>query len=236
MIYPILMVFVGSSVLGFLMAYVIPKLTKIFTTMGRSLPAPTLLLTRISAFIASYKMLILVAAVVAAIVALRFYIRTRQGRYVYDSFKLRIPLIGNLVRKICIARFARTLSTLLAGGLPLMKSLEIVRGVVGNELLAQVVERSHNNIAEGRPLSEEFKKSKLYPPIVVHMISVGELSGNLEEMLTNVAEAYEDEVEAATNGLISLLEPLLIIVMGLIVGFIVLSILLPIFEMNNIQR
>ena len=236
MVYPLLMVLVGASVLGFLMVYVVPKLTRIFTSMGRSLPVPTLILTQISSFIGSYKMLIIIAVVVAAIVGLRLYIRTAKGRYIYDTFKLRVPIIGSLSRKICIARFARTLSTLLSGGIPLMRSMEIVRGVVGNEVLAGVVERSRGSIGEGRPISEEFRKSKQYPPIVVHMISVGELSGNLEEMLSNVAEAYENEVETATNSLISLVEPLMIIVMGLIVGFIVMSILLPIFEMNSFAR
>jgi general secretion pathway protein F len=236
MVYPALMVVVGASVLGFLMVYVVPKLTRIFTTMGRTLPTPTLILQHVSAFVSSPKMLVIIAAAAAGILAIRFYIKTRKGRYIYDTLKLRLPLIGSLARKICIARFARTLSTLLAGGIPLMRSMEIVRGVVGNEVLAEVVEKSRAGIAEGRPISEEFRKSKQYPPIVVHMISVGELSGNLEEMLSNVAESYESEVEAATNSLISLLEPLLIIVMGLIVGFIVLSILLPIFEMNNFAR
>jgi general secretion pathway protein F len=236
LVYPSLMVFVGASVLSFLMVYVVPKLTNIFEKMERSLPKPTLVLKQISAFVGSYKMLIVVGAAIAAIVAIRFYIRTKKGRLIYDSVKLRIPIIGGLVRKICIARLARTLSTLLSGGIPLVRSLEIARGVVGNEILAAVVEKSRTSISEGRPISEEFRRSKQYPPIVVHMISVGELSGNLEEMLSNVAEAYENEVETATTGLISLLEPLLIIIMGVIVGFIVLSILLPIFEMNNFAR
>ena len=109
-----------------------------------------------------------------------------------------------------------------------MRAMEIVRGVIGNEVLAEVVEKSKDSIAEGRPIAEEFRKSKQYPPIVVHMMSVGELSGNLEEMLSNIAESYENEVDTATSSLISLLEPVLIIIMGLIVGFIVLSILLPI--------
>ena len=236
MVYPMLMVVVGASVLGFLMVYVVPKLTKIFESMGRSLPTPTLILRNVSSFVGSYKMLIIIALITIAIIGLRFYIRTKKGRYIYDTFKLKIPFIGSLVKKICIARFARTLSTLLSGGIPLLQSMEIVRGVVGNEVLAEVVEKSREGITKGRPISEEFRRSNQYPPIVVHMISVGELSGNLEEMLTNVAKSYEDEVEAATNSLISLLEPLMIIVMGLIVGFIVLSILLPIFEMNNFAR
>jgi len=236
MVYPMLMVVVGTAVLGFLMVYVVPKLTQIFESMERSLPTPTLILKTVSSFVGSYKMLIIIAVITAAIVGLRFYIRTKKGRYIYDTFKLKIPLIGSLVKKICIARFARTLSTLLSGGIPLLRSMEIVRGVVGNEVLAEVVEKSREGITKGRPISEEFRRSNQYPPIVVHMISVGELSGNLEEMLTNVAESYENEVEAATNSLISLLEPLMIIVMGLIVGFIVLSILLPIFEMNNFAR
>ena len=234
--YPSLMVLVGIGVLGFLMAYVVPRITRIFESMDRSLPTPTLILTKISAFMGTWKMLVVALVFVAAIIILRLYTRTKKGRYIYDTIKLRLPVVGGLSRKICIARFARTLSTLLSGGIPLMRSMEIVRGVVGNELLAEVVDKARQRIAEGQPIAEEFRKSKQYPPIVVHMISVGEISGNIEEMLSNVAEAYENEVEAATNSLISLLEPVLIIVMGVVVGFIVFSILLPIFEMNNIAR
>ena len=235
-IYPGFIIFVGVVVLTFLMTVVVPSLTKIFTEMGRALPLPTRILMSFSDFVKSYYSLIVLFGLIACIILLRIYTRKGRGKYIYDSFKLRFPVLGTLVRKISIARFARTLGTLLSGGIPLLQSMDIVKKVIGNSVLAEIVERSKERIAEGEPIAEELKKSKEFPPIVVHMITVGETSGNLEEMLRNVAETYDNEVETTTNSLISLLEPVMIILVGVIVGFIVLSILLPIFEMNKFAR
>ena len=179
-------------------------------------------------------MLVIVGGVVAGIIALRKYIRKEKGRFRYDFLRLKLPVVGPLVRKTCMVRFARTLGTLVAGGVPLLQAMEIVRDVVGNAVIGKALDEAKNNIARGETIADPIKKSGQFPPIVTHMIAVGEASGNLEEMLFNVADAYEDEVETAISGLTSLLEPLIIIVMGVIVGFIVLSILLPIFEMNKL--
>lgn len=234
MVYPVVMLLVGGGVLTFLMTYVVPMLTQLFIEMGRDLPVPTRILIAVSDFMKSYKMLIALAGFVAVLVVLKRYIRKDKGRYLYDSFRLKLPVIGSLVRKTCMVRFSRTLGTLVAGGVPLLQALEIVRDVVGNAVIGKTLDEARENIARGQTISDPLKKSNQFPPIVTHMISVGEASGNLEEMLFNVADAYEDEVETTVSGLTSLLEPIIIILMGVVVGFIVLSILLPIFDMNKL--
>ncbi len=243
MVYPVVMLFVGGAVLTFLMTYVVPTLTRLFVEMGRDLPVPTRILIATSGFMKSYNVwsdpvarvkLVILAGLVVGIIALIKYIRTENGRLRYDSFRLRLPVVGSLVRKSSMIRFARTLGTLVAGGVPLLQALEIVRHVVGNAVIGKVLDEARENIARGQTISDPLKNSKQFPPIVTHMIAVGEASGNLEEMLFNVADAYEDEVETSISGLTALLEPLIIVVMGVIVGFIVLSILLPIFDMNQL--
>lgn len=234
MAYPIVMLFVGGGVLTFLMTYVVPTLIKLFTEMNRDLPLPTQILIGVSGFVRSYKMLILIGIIVAAFVAFKRYIRTKAGRLRYDAFRLRIPVLGTLVRKSCMVRFARTLGTLVAGGVPLLQALVIVRDIVGNTVIGKALDDAKDNIARGQTIADPLKKSGHFPPIVTHMVAVGEASGNLEEMLFNVADAYEDEVETAISSLTSLLEPMIIVVMGVIVGFIVLSVLLPIFDMNKL--
>jgi general secretion pathway protein F len=236
MIYPTIMVVVGSGVLIFLMTFVVPRLTQIFSEMGQNLPLITRILIGISAFFASWRFAVLLVVLIAAIVVVRLNTRSGRGRYVLDRFRLGLPVAGSLVRKLAVARFARTLGTLLAGGIPLLRALEIVRGVVGNAVIGEAVGEARERIAEGAAISDELRKSQEFPPIVVHMVATGEASGNLEEMLFNVADTYDNEVETATNGLIALLEPLMIVLMGVVVGFIVLSILLPIFEMNKFAR
>ena len=234
MAYPIVMLFVGGAVLTFLMAYVVPTLIKLFTEMNRDLPLPTQILIAVSGFVRSYKMLILIGGIVAAFVAFKRYIRTEAGRLRYDAFRLRIPVLGTLVRKSCMVRFARTLGTLVAGGVPLLQALAIVRDIVGNTVIGKALDDAKDNIARGQTIADPLKNSGHFPPIVTHMVAVGEASGNLEEMLFNVADAYEDEVETTISSLTSLLEPMIIVVMGVIVGFIVLSVLLPIFDMNKL--
>lgn len=234
MVYPVVMLFVGGGVLTFLMTYVVPTLTRLFVEMGRDLPLPTQVLIATSKFVKSYKMLFVIGGLVAVFISFKRYIRKEKGRMRYDSFRLKLPVLGTLVRKLCMVRFARTLGTLVAGGVPLLQAMEIVRNVVGNAVIGKVLDEAKDNIARGQTISDPLKESKQFPPIVTHMIAVGEASGNLEEMLFNVADAYEDEVETAVAGLTALLEPLIIVVMGVIVGFIVVSILLPIFDMNKL--
>jgi general secretion pathway protein F len=236
MIYPALMLVVGTGVLAFLMAFVVPRLTQIFEEMGRDLPMLTQVLISISRFFGSWRFALFLLVVIAAIVVIRLNTRRGRGRYLLDRLRLRIPVAGALLRKLAVSRFARTLGTLLAGGIPVLRSLDIVQSVMGNAVMAQAVGEARERIGEGASLSDELRKSQEFPPIVVHMVAVGEASGSLEEMLLNIAETYDTEVEIATNKLISLLEPLMIVIMGVLVGFIVLSVLLPIFEMNRFAQ
>ena len=236
LIYPALMVVVGSGVLIFLMAFVVPRLTQVFSEMDRNLPAMTRTLISISAFFASWRFLVFLAVLAVGTVVVRLNTRAGRGRMLLHRLRLKLPIAGALIRKLAVARFARTLGTLLTGGIPVLRSLEIVEGVVGNAVIAGAVGDVRARVAEGATMSDELRASQEFPPIVVHMLAVGEASGNLEEMLFNVADTYDNEVETATNSLIALLEPLMIVVMGLVVGFIVLAILLPIFQMNQFAR
>ena len=236
MIYPALMIVVGSGVLLFLMTFVVPRLTQVFEEMGQDLPVMTQILIAVSGFLGSWRFLVLIAVVIALAVVVRLNTRSGRGRFLLDRLRLRLPVAGGLARKIAVSRFARTLGTLLAGGIPVLKALDIVQGVIGNAVIGQAIAEARQRIGEGASMSDELRKSQEFPPIVVHMVAVGEASGSLEEMLLNVADTYDNEVEVATNSLIALLEPLMIVLMGLVVGFIVLSILLPIFEMNRFAR
>jgi general secretion pathway protein F len=233
--YPSIMLVLGGAILLFLVSYVVPKVTRIFQETQQQLPTLTVVLIAVSGFAARWwwLLLILVAAVAAG---LRTYARTPAGRERLDGLILRLPYVGRLVQKVAIARFARTLATLLASGIGLLTALDIVRNVVGNTLLAQAIERARDAIREGQSVAPPLRESGLFPPLVVHMVAVGEQSGELEAMLTKAADAYDNEVENAVGALTTVLEPLMIIFMGLVVLFIVLAILMPIFELNRMVR
>jgi general secretion pathway protein F len=215
------------------MIYVIPNITNIFVEMKQNLPLPTLLLIRSSEFLKAF-WLPLLLAVITLIVAFRKYRRTEAGGILVDRTLLKIPVVGELIRKIDTARFAQTLGILVCNGVPILDSLTIVRDVITNRLLANAIDEARHCLQEGEDLAVPLKKARVFPPIVTHMIAIGEKSGQLEEMLANIAEGYESEVDMAINSLTSILEPAIILLMGLIVALIVLAILLPIFEMNQI--
>jgi len=231
--YPIFMVFIGAAVLIFLMIYVIPTITNIFVEMKQSLPLPTLILIRASEILKLFWLPLLLIAVLL-IAAFRKYKHTDAGGLLIDRSILKIPIFGELIRKIDTARFAQTLKILVCNGVPILDSLTIVRDVITNRLLANAIDEARHCIQEGEDLAVPLRKAKVFPPIVTHMIAIGEKSGQLEEMLANIAESYESEVDMAINSMTSILEPAIILLMGAIVAFIVLSILLPIFEMNQI--
>lgn len=233
--YPILMLFVGSGVLLFLLTFVIPKVTSIFYETQQALPLPTQILITSSSLLKDTWWLIL-AGLVFLIVGLRKVNKNERGKAFFDGLKLNLPFFGKLIQKIAIARFTRTFGILLHSGIPVLTSLDIVKTVVNNSVLFKAIEEARNNIREGEAIAPPLNRSGLFPPMVTHMISVGERSGRLEEMLQKISEASENEVQATIQGLTSLLEPVMILFMGSIVGFIVLSILLPIFEMNQLVR
>lgn len=233
--YPIFMIIIGAGVLTFLLTFVIPTVTQVFQEMGRTLPLPTRLLMATCDLFRGYWWGMILGLVLLIWVVSR-YLQTPKGALRWDRIKLRLPLFGGIILRGAVARFARTLGTLLHSGLPILNSLEIVKTVVNNQLLAHAIEETKLEVREGSSIAPPLKRSGLFPSIVTHMVATGEASGDLEGMLIKVAEAYETEVETKVTALTSILEPLIILAMGLVVGFVVISILLPIFEMNQLVR
>lgn len=234
-LYPALMLFVGVSVLFFLMAFVVPKITAVFTSMKQALPWPTVVLMSISQFFADY-WLLLVGFAVACIFFIRRFIHTEKGRMLADRVTLRLPLIGDVARMVSISRLAGTLATMLASGVQLLDALDVSKRVMNNRVLEETVEGARQNIREGETIADPLKRSGEFPALVTHMIAVGERSGDMEEMLRRVSQIYDGEVERVITRLTSLLEPVMILAMGIIVFFIVVAILLPIFEMGQMVR
>jgi general secretion pathway protein F len=233
--YPLFMSVIGTGVLFFLITFIVPNITRIFTEMHQALPLPTMVLIGVSRFLLSYWWVILLLFI-SGIVVLR-YSRRRPGvRYMWDKVKLRIPLLGSVNQKIAVARFGRTLGSLLQAGVPLISALQIVGKIVGNSLIASVLDNAVDDIQAGKSLAATLSQSQWFPPMVVQMVSVGEQSGELEAMLNKIADTHEREVESHVMALTSMLEPFMILIMGLVVGFIVISILLPIFEMSQLIR
>jgi general secretion pathway protein F len=235
MVYPILMTFIGVGVLGFLLGYVIPTVTQIFQDMKQTLPLPTLILIGVSDALRRFWWVGIVALVLM-LFAIDRYSRTDAGRLVLDGLKLKAPIFGALALKVAIARFTRTLAILLKSGVPVLTSLDIVKNIVNNRVLQHIIEEARDNIREGQDIAPPLRRSQLFPPLATHMIAVGEKSGKLEDMLLRVSDAFETEVETTVQGLTALIEPLMILLMGAVVGFIALSILLPIFQINQIVR
>ncbi|MCK9276444.1 MAG: type II secretion system F family protein, partial [Syntrophales bacterium] len=210
--------------------------TAIFDEMHQTLPAITVFLITASGIIKSSWLALLILLIVMSIVLRYIFTRTHKGRYIWDRIKLAAPLMGSLIHKLAVARFSRTLGTLLGSGVPLLNSLSIVRNVVNNRLISDAIGEAAKDVEEGGSLSATLSRSDLFPPLVVQMIAVGEQSGALEAMLAKIADGYETEAESNILQLMSLLEPVMILVMGFFVGFVVISILLPIFEMNQLVR
>ncbi|MGA1869226.1 MAG: type II secretion system inner membrane protein GspF [bacterium] len=231
--YPILMISIGIIALIFIVIFVVPTITNIFSEMSQQLPLPTEIVFSISLFLKAY-WFPLVIILLVSILVFRHYMHTESGRFLTDSISLKIPLIGGLVQKLAVTRFAQTLGTLINGGVPILEAMRIVKHIVNNQVMSNAIDNVCNSIKEGEGIASPLKRTGIFPPIVIHMISVGEKSGQIEEMLENIAESYELEVEATLNSVTSLLEPLIILFMGVVVAFIVMAILLPIFEMNQL--
>jgi general secretion pathway protein F len=211
---------------------VVPKITAIFQDMGKSLPWNTELLIWTSSFMGRWWPLLL-ALIIAGSFLFRAWKKTASGHLLWDRFVLKLWVVGPLKRIVSVSRFARTLGTMLSSGVPLLRSLDIVKFILDNMVLQKVVEEAHDAIREGETIAAPLKRSGQFPPLVVHMIAVGERSGQLESMLDNVAEAYDRDTEAKLQRLTALFEPALILVMGGVVAFVVFSILMPIMDMNQ---
>lgn len=231
--YPVLMAVVSAGILFALLTFAVPQITRIFTETGQDLPLVTQILLGASGFMQVYWWVILLMFIVAGL-ALRASIRTPAGRERFDRFMLAVPYSGALLKKVALARFARTLSTLLTSGITLLNALDIVKNVVNNSILMRAIEEARDSIREGHSIAPPLQRSGLFPSMIVHMIAVGERSGELEQMLAKAADAYDNEVEMSVSSLTSIMEPVMILFMGGVVLFIVLAILLPIFEMNQL--
>jgi len=230
--YPAIMVVVGLLILGVLFTVVVPKVTKIFEDNKLVLPLTTRILIDLSNFSRDYWWAIIVGLGFTVWSFLRWK-KTPHGRAKWDRMVLKAPIFGALVRMIAIARFSRTLATLLKSGVPLLGAMDIVKNIVDNTVLADVIEKSRDSIREGESIAAPLKRSGEFPPLVYHMVAIGERSGQLEDMLVNVAAAYETQVEVRIQALTTLLEPVMIVGMGGAVAFIVFSILLPILQLNT---
>jgi general secretion pathway protein F len=227
------MTIIGAGIMTLLMVSVVPKVTSIFADTGKALPWNTQMLIAISDTVSSWKGLVLLAGIVAGIQFFRRWKSTERGRAAVDRLVLKLPVVGPLARRIAITRFAKTLSTMLASGVPLLRALDIVKTILGNTVLEKVVEEAKESIKEGESIAAPLKRSAEFPPIVTHMIAVGERSGQLEQMLEEVAHAYDLEIDLKMQQLTTLLEPVMILIMGGSVAFVVFSILMPIMEMNE---
>lgn len=230
--YPVLMAVMGSVIISLLMVTVVPNVTSIFQSMDQALPWYTALLITVSDVVSGYWWLGLML-LGTGIYFFQRWKRTPKGKLSWDSFILKVPVLGKVILMLSIARFARTLSTLLSSGVALLTAMDIVGSVLGNAALEQVVIEAIGSIREGQSIAEPLKRSGRFPPIVIHMIAVGERSGQLENMLENVAVAYDTEVETRVQILTSLLEPLMLVVMGGAVGFIAFSIMMPLIQMSS---
>jgi len=233
--YPIFMLFLGCAVLFVLMAYIVPNITSIFDDMGQTLPGPTLFLIALSSFIEKFWWVILLFFALI-IVILRQAVKTEKGKYKRDRLLLKFPLTGTLAQKLAVARFGRTLGSLIENGVLLIPALGIVKNVVGNVLIADLIDEAVEDIGKGEGLGNALSKSDIFPPISIQMIQVGEQSGELEKMLNKIADIYETEVESSILAMTSMLEPVMILTMGILMGFVVISILLPIVEMNQLVK
>ena len=233
--YPVFMLLIGALILFFLITFIVPNITKIFDDMHQVLPLPTLILIGVSDFLKSFWWLVM-GGLGCGVLLIRKLIKTSKGRHIWDRLKLRTPVIGPVNTKTAMARFSRTLGSLLQNGVPLLPALGIVRNIVNNTLIAEVIDDSMAEIQSGKALAVSLARSPWFPPIAIQMISAGEQSGEIESMLNKIADIYEGEVESQALAMTSMLEPVMILFMGVTVGFIVISILLPIFEMNQMIR
>jgi general secretion pathway protein F len=233
MIYPIVMLVVGVGIMTLLMIKVIPEITSMFAQAGRTLPLNTRILIATSGFLGR-NILWIFLALVAGIVLFMKWSRSKEGKPVWHAFVLRVPVVGELVRTISVGRFARTLGTMLQSGVPMLRALETGKQIIGNVLLQRAVEDAKRAVTEGESLAQTLKKSGQFPATMIHMTAVGEKAGQLEQMLERVASAYESEVDTKLSRLTALLEPLMLVLMGGAVAFIVFSILQPIMDLGSL--
>jgi general secretion pathway protein F len=233
--YPALMMGVSFFLMLAIFTFVIPKITKIFESMNKPMPPMTQFLIGFSNIIVNWWFLILGGGALG-LWLFRGYINSPKGRPWWDETKLRLPVIGNLTRMIAITRFANTMSTLLGSGVPILTAMNIAKNLVDSTPIAKAISDARENITEGQSIADPLRRSNQFPPMMIHMISIGEKTGELPEMLENVAETYEEQVNTAIDAMTSLLEPIMIVGMGGAIGFIVLAVFMPLMDMSNITK
>jgi len=231
MVYPGIVMTMAVGIMVFLLVFIVPKFTMIFHDLlgDKPLPPVTRFVIGTSDFLKNHGLIVL-GIVVAAVTLYKFLGRTRGGRFVIDSFKLRMPLFGNLNRKTAISRFARTLGTLVTSGVPILQALNITRETAGNSSIAQAISQVHDSVKEGESIVQPLEASRVFPPMVISMVDVGEETGKLPEMLLKIADVYDDEVDNAVAAITSMLEPIMIVFLALIVGTIVLALFTPLIS------
>lgn len=230
--YPIIMAIFGTSVIFFLMAIVVPKITSVFAAKEQELPAPTKIMMAMSHFLSNY-WYVLIFAIAAIIFLFRFWVSRPEGRRQWDGLKMKLPLFGKLYMQVVAARFARTLGTMLQSGLTMMTALDVVKTVLQNRVMEAAMEDVKAGVRRGLNLAEPMKQTGFFPPMLIQMTELGQRSGTIETMLLKVSDTYEEEVQNTLDALVSLLEPAMIIVMGMFVGFLVMAIMLPLLEMSS---
>jgi general secretion pathway protein F len=230
--YPAFMTVIGISMLFFIFSFVMPRVVGMFADMKQQLPLITVILLGTVRFLSSFWWAILFA-IGGAAYYIRRYLSTSVGKETFDARLLKLPVFGTLIRMIAVSRFTRTLGTLLQSGVPTLAALDIVKSVVGNTVLANAIQQARENVREGEPIADPLRRSGLFPPVVVQMVAVGEKSGELEKMLLKISDSFDRTVDTRITGLMALLEPIIILVMGLIIGFIVIAIMLPMLQMSS---
>jgi type IV pilus assembly protein PilC len=233
MAYPAVVLVVSILVITLLLVKVVPVFQTIFAGMGKELPFLTQFLIDLSNFVTDNALYIVAALVAAVVLLVRFY-KTDKGRYLFDRAILKPPVIGTLMRKVAIAKFTRTLSTMISSGVPILDGLEITSRTAGNKIVEKALIETRKNISEGKTIAEPLAATSVFPPMVVQMIAVGEATGSLDSMLNKIADFYDDEVETAVNALTSMLEPLLMVFLGGVVGGMIVAMYLPIFQLGSI--
>ena len=235
LVYPASIISVAFLVIVFMLTFVIPAFAAMFKDLGAELPLPTKIVIWLSDFVRSF-ILLIIAALVGCVFAFRAYYRTENGRSTIDALLLKVPVFGTLIRKVAVARLTRTLGTLVQSGVPILEGLRITASTAGNKVVEKAVLQCRTSVTEGKTLAEPLRVSGVFPTMVTQMVSVGEQTGALDAMLSKIADFYDDEVDAAVSGLLSLLEPIMIVFLGVIVGGLVVAMYLPIFKLVTLIK
>ena len=233
MTYPIAVLCISAGVVTLLLLKVIPVFEKMFSSMGGELPGPTAVVVGMSKFMQNYWWII-GGIVIAFIFSLKTFIKTEKGRWIFDSALLKAPIIGPVLKKVAVAKFSRTLSTMMSSGVPILEGLNIVSKTAGNVVIEAALLKTRQSISEGQSIAEPLTEAGIFPPMVVQMIAVGEATGALDDMLNKIADFYDDEVDAAVAGMTALIEPVMMVFLGGVVGGMIIAMYLPIFKMASV--